>query len=734
MAVQQRRMLASAAGMTAIMQSAAASASGMLRALESFDSKAAARAQQGLESVEKAMTELVEPIKQATRQLQAMSAAIPTWGGNPAGSITIVNTVQAANTVMAASQATAVANSEKKSDPKDNATKLGEKIEELGKILSTFLPTNQSKEGAKKDAGNSAQDKAGDVANLSVTVEKLLTAQESLNSPVLQIATESGMVNTTLDTLGKLLIAALGQIYQEAQKITTSLDQLGQFFKSLANQRGAGANGGAGAGPSPVSSASTSLMPGNQQALKAGKRAARTQDMEKQAAKALPAGPSVPALPGSVETGIVLAGETAMVAGGAAFGGGAGGAAVNAGSPSTALVVGAAETALVVAGEAGAGGAGVSAEAVEQTEAASAKAAEVEAKLPNLSEQMVELSGMYKSFISENEAVSNFINDNWSFFGSVYEGASVAIQAYNALQLISKTYTFLNSLALYTQAVASAYAEKGWRGLNAAMKGNIIILIITLVAGLIMALVSLAKNNDQVGLFFLKTWHNILNMLDDLLVFMWTLAGWMLQPFLLWAKTLGKIYDWIFKMIIDGLNWVLEVISGLTGKKFDVIGHFSMENLAEGMIGLVDDQKQQAKLRAEANKEARLQDQENFMAERAAKNAADELSQEEVVSKLPTESSASNSVLAEQNAVAVSGGRLDEVGKINDTVDISSEDIKMMRELAEMKNIQNFVTLQPSVNVQTGDIRNGVDVGSMVQAITTMLQDEISSSAEGVYR
>lgn len=735
MAVQQRRMLASASGMTAIMQSAAASASGMLRALESFDTKATARAQQGMQSVEKAMTELVEPIKQATRQLQAMSAAIPTMGGNPAGSITIVNTVQAANTVMAASQATAVANSEKKpSDSKDNATKLGEKIEELGKILAKHLPTNQSKDGAKKDGDNSAQDKAGDAANLSATVEKLLAAQESLNPPVLQIATESGMINATLDTLGKLLIAALGQIYQEAQKITTSLDQLGQFFKSMANQRGAGANGGAGAGPSPVSSATTNLMSGNQQALKAGKRAARTQDMEKQAAKALPAGPSVPALPGSVETGIVLAGETSMVAGGAAFGGGAGGAAVNAGSPSTALAVGAAETALVVAGEAGAGGAGVSAEAVAQTEAASAKAAEVEAKLPNLSEQMVELSGMYKSFISENEAVSNFINENWSFFGSVYEGASVAIQAYNALQLISKTYTFLSSVALQLHGLAVVGVKNAWNGLNTAMKANIIMLIISLVIGLVMALVSLAKNNDQVGLFFLKTWHAILNMLDNLLVFMWTLAAWMMEPFMLWAKTVGKIYDAVFNTIIDGINWVLEKISLLTGKKFDVIGHFNMENLAEDMMGFVDDQKQQAELRAKANKEARLQEQENFMAERAAKRAADEIEQEQKVSGLPTESSASNSVLAEQNAVAVSGGRLDEVGKINDTVDISSEDIKMMRELAEMKNIQNFVTLQPSVNVQTGDIRNGMDVGSMVQAITTMLQDEISSSAEGVYR
>ena len=40
--------------------------------------------------------------------------------------------------------------------------------------------------------------------------------------------------------------------------------------------------------------------------------------------------------------------------------------------------------------------------------------------------------------------------------------------------------------------------------------------------------------------------------------------------------------------------------------------------------------------------------------------------------------------------------KVGEVGKIRDTVDISSEDLKTMRELAEMKNIQNFVTLTPA--------------------------------------
>lgn len=77
--------------------------------------------------------------------------------------------------------------------------------------------------------------------------------------------------------------------------------------------------------------------------------------------------------------------------------------------------------------------------------------------------------------------------------------------------------------------------------------------------------------------------------------------------------------------------------------------------------------------------------------------------------------------------------KVNEVGKINDKVDIASEDLKVMRELAEMKNIQNFVTLTPTVQVQTGDINNGHDVDTIIRRIEQHLEEEFVASAQGVY-
>ncbi|NGP59980.1 hypothetical protein FLT15_16995 [Paenibacillus thiaminolyticus] len=79
---------------------------------------------------------------------------------------------------------------------------------------------------------------------------------------------------------------------------------------------------------------------------------------------------------------------------------------------------------------------------------------------------------------------------------------------------------------------------------------------------------------------------------------------------------------------------------------------------------------------------------------------------------------------------------IDEVGKvkkIEGKVDIASEDLKLMRELAEMKNIQNFITLQPAVNVGKVNIRNGADEKTFIAHITNVLEEQMTTSAQGVY-
>ncbi len=68
-------------------------------------------------------------------------------------------------------------------------------------------------------------------------------------------------------------------------------------------------------------------------------------------------------------------------------------------------------------------------------------------------------------------------------------------------------------------------------------------------------------------------------------------------------------------------------------------------------------------------------------------------------------------------------------GATADSIDIAQEDLKTMRELAEMKSIQNFVTLTPTVTVTTGDIHNESNVNDMITKIERALSVEIGASS-----
>ncbi|GKX29194.1 phage protein [Vallitalea longa] len=70
---------------------------------------------------------------------------------------------------------------------------------------------------------------------------------------------------------------------------------------------------------------------------------------------------------------------------------------------------------------------------------------------------------------------------------------------------------------------------------------------------------------------------------------------------------------------------------------------------------------------------------------------------------------------------------------VDNTVDVSSEDLKIMRDIAEMQAIQNFVTLTPTVKVTTGDIHKDVDVNTVVDKITNSLNEEVSANVKGAY-
>lgn len=73
-------------------------------------------------------------------------------------------------------------------------------------------------------------------------------------------------------------------------------------------------------------------------------------------------------------------------------------------------------------------------------------------------------------------------------------------------------------------------------------------------------------------------------------------------------------------------------------------------------------------------------------------------------------------------------GKVGSVGKVEDDIELSDEDIKMLKDIASTKYINKFTTLQPNMTVQFGDVHETADIDELMDAIETMTEQALSET------
>lgn len=71
--------------------------------------------------------------------------------------------------------------------------------------------------------------------------------------------------------------------------------------------------------------------------------------------------------------------------------------------------------------------------------------------------------------------------------------------------------------------------------------------------------------------------------------------------------------------------------------------------------------------------------------------------------------------------------------EVDNDVNIAEEDLQLMRDVAEARYVQNFVTLTPTVQVSGNTINEKADIGNICDEIEYRLEAEFAASAEGYY-
>lgn len=340
------------------------------------------------------------------------------------------------------------------------------------------------------------------------------------------------------------------------------------------------------------------------------------------------------------------------------------------------------------------------------------------------------------SMIEALVQVYSYISDNWSYIEPIIWGLVTAFAAWKLATIGVAAAQGVNAVATYILTAANIGLTASWQALNTAMKANVIILIISAVVALIVYLVRLWKTNDQFAAGLMRAWNAILNFFSRIPIF-FTWVGYGIANAFDWARVQSlQIMQDLVNGAIDMINGLISVLNKIPGVEIEAVNKVSFAG-EESIRAEARKQAREADLAAmnkaadakAAEREANVQ---KMLNDRASKRAQEDAAKGAKVSGSGLGNS--NSLFDPNKPLQVGDvGKVKKVGKIEDKVDISSEDLKLMRELAEMKTIQNFVSLTPTVQVTTGDIKEEADINKIVAGIKTVLQEEIASSSAGTF-
>lgn len=82
----------------------------------------------------------------------------------------------------------------------------------------------------------------------------------------------------------------------------------------------------------------------------------------------------------------------------------------------------------------------------------------------------------------------------------------------------------------------------------------------------------------------------------------------------------------------------------------------------------------------------------------------------------------------DMNSVKMNGGDLDSIGKIKGDVNISDEDLQLLRDISAREFLLNLTSVTPQAHVQFGDVRETADVYKIMEVIEDMVEEALATS------
>lgn len=387
---------------------------------------------------------------------------------------------------------------------------------------------------------------------------------------------------------------------------------------------------------------------------------------------------------------------------------------------------------------------------------------------------LAQLAVYVLDFFNTLASIGAFISDNWSIIAPIVYGVIAALIAYAAISGIVAAVNGVMALSASVHAAAEAMqagatftATAAQYGLNAALMACpltwIILLIIAVIAAIFAVCNAIAKMtgvaNSGFGVitgginvviqFFKNLGLSVANIALGIGNAIAALASNMMTAF---HNAICNVQSWFYNLLSTALTVIEGICAALNKLPFVEFDYSGISNAASDYAAKAAEaagNKEEYKSIGDAFNEGMTTFdtfQDGWAADAFNAGAswgdgvADKVSGMFSMDNIDLTGGVDTSMLSNDFAnnaaqtAANTADTADSAGKIADSVDISKENLKYLRDIAETEAINRFTTAEIVINQNNNNnISSDMDIDGMVDHLSAGLLEAMEQAAEGVH-
>lgn len=387
-------------------------------------------------------------------------------------------------------------------------------------------------------------------------------------------------------------------------------------------------------------------------------------------------------------------------------------------------------------------------------------------------EAMATLANILLNVFEVATSVGAFIGDNWSIIAPIIYGVIAALGAYLAIMGIVNAITAISAAIDATKAAADALAAGQtflWTvqqyGLNAALAACpitwIIVLIIALIAIIFAVCNAIAKMtgiaNSGFGVitggvnvviqFFKNLGLTVANIALGIGNAIAALASNMMTAF---HNAICSVQSWFYNLLSTALSVIEGICSALNKLPFVEFDYSGISSAADDYAAKaseaagnkedyqsISDAFNEGFTTFDAFQDGWASDAFNAgaawgdgIADKVSNFSLSDVFGQTDIPNVGDYTSGFNDAIANSGVGDSIGNIDDNTGKIKDSLEVSEEDLKYLRDIAEQEAINRFTTAE--INVDMSGMQNTVNSGDDIDGFMTKLTDSVNEAVDNM--